>query len=201
MPNDKDQYAGDPRLRPMDVDLMLWRPPLVVGPHPNRDFDPARPALQGLCARRLAKACGLDEDHADYEARFFELFQTTNLIDWCPADDLPGAAREELNENALRMKPLLRHRLVVGVGLEVAVAFGFPTTRWFDHLHNKAYQFIFNATPHPSGLNRWWNESSNVEQAEHYWRQYRRLAERSERIRADTELVADLRRRGGHRGV
>jgi len=57
--------------------------------------------------------------------------------------------------------------VVMLLGKRVAAAFGAKTDyfEWFDLRGSRAA-----IVPHPSGINRWWNDPVNVERARAFWR-------------------------------
>jgi hypothetical protein len=134
--------------------------PLLLGEAPSRTSDPARP-FDGHSGRRLQKLMPEGVALAD-------VFELRNLLDeWPGASDKGSAfdfalARERCVEiiNAWE-----RFRLVVLVGRRVARAFG---DGGLDYLEVVGIAFPRVVFPHPSGVDRWWNEQANVERARRF---------------------------------
>lgn len=148
------------------------RRPLIVGQAPGPNTDPARP-LSGRCGRRLAELCGLGPDD------FALLFERVNVI-----SDFPGKAGKgdlfplrEAQEIAggMMMNGDLSDRPVVLLGDHVARAFFLPRAlKPFVWIPGLAFRIAI--CPHPSGVNRWWNEEANVRRARRFWRRLAREA-------------------------
>lgn len=150
--------------------------PLLVGQAPGPRSDPAEP-LSGRCGARLAELCGLELP--DFLARF----DRVNLIKEFPGKAGKGDAfpMAEARANAINvLKPSLVHPwkrpiAVVLLGGNVCRAFFYPPPRplvWVPSL-----LFRFSCCPHPSGVNRWWNDPANVRAAQKFWRRLEREAE------------------------
>lgn len=79
-----------------------------------------------------------------------------------PVDVARGCARQ-----LVFGKKLAGRKRVVLVGRRVARAFGIDDDReWFKWFYLKTGDVMLFATmPHPSGLNRWWNEPGNLDSA------------------------------------
>ena len=120
--------------------------------------------ITGRIGRRLAGLCGLDYHD------FLRTFDRRNLLNYeqgplGKGDDFdPFAARR----SALLMTPALTGREVVLLGRRVERAFLGPTS--LPYLSWTDLQGVRWATcPHPSGINRWWNEPANRSKAEEFW--------------------------------
>lgn len=156
--------------------------PLIIGQAPGPNTDPAVP-LGGRCGDRLADLCGLELKD------FFLLFERVNLIQKFPGKLTKGDAfpLDEARKGAIDVLIMshVHERKIVLLGDNVAKAFGFnPSTLPTLQMHRRpAFPFAGVATcPHPSGVNRWWNEPDNVKRARRFWR----------RIAADA-LASELR--------
>ena len=103
-----------------------------------------------MSGRRLADLAGLTRDE------FIERFDRVNLL---PGDVDTQAA-------VANLMPILRGRRVVTLGREVSMALGVRG----DLSWGVGAGFIGAHLPHPSGLNRWWNDRSNVEVAGRFMR-------------------------------
>ena len=144
--------------------------PLLVGQAPSRLSDPLEP-LSGASGRRLALLCGMGV------GEFLDAFDRVNLLDRWPGRDGKGdhfplaAARLA----ASRMARSLRGRRVVLVGARVASAFSLEAEpfRVAD-----ALGATVSVSPHPSGINHFWNDAANVRRARRFWR---RLAQEAGR--------------------
>jgi uracil-DNA glycosylase len=137
--------------------------PLMIGQAPARGRDEA-PAFTSASGARLAKLAGVGDTGADLQ----EYFETRNLqsryggkaasgkgdkFDLAAAKLQAAQIVEELNEED-------NDRVVLLMGRGVAKAFGVdkhPYLIPWVWLHH-----TFIVFPHPSGVNRWWNEEWNV---------------------------------------
>jgi hypothetical protein len=97
------------------------------------------------------------------QADFLAAFETANLIDIYPGRQGKGDLfPADLARAAAKGTDLAAHDRVLFVGAGVARAFGFagPVLRWQRFRGTMAA-----AMPHPSGINRWWNDAANVRRA------------------------------------
>lgn len=148
--------------------------PLVVGQAPSAQSDPNNP-LAGACGRRLAWLCGLEMDE------WLDAYQRVNLVRHFPGklakgDAWPAAARREAAFAAGMVHFALegQTRPVVLLGGNVFDAFkvawgwrpgwGKPTIGPYN-VEGRQYRVC----PHPSGVNRWWNDPFSVGQARSFW--------------------------------
>lgn len=173
------KYPGDDR-------------PVFIGQAASRRGDPTKP-LTGRPGRKLAGLASMTP---------MEFYLSTVRVNLLPrymgsrgrGDAFP---MREARRNATRMAPLLDGRTVVFVGRKVADAFGCRKG-WFDwdegyfvtgdgtvHIH-------YAVVPHPSGLNRFWNDPYNAREASRFLSELmkkkssvsrlRRVRERARRI-------------------
>lgn len=135
---------------------------LIVGMAPGRSG--VREPLAGSSGRRLALLCGITFE--DYLARF----ERTNL---CPeflgkvgkGDAFPSAKHARALADDLLLT--LAGRRVVVLGFVNALAFGIE---WPMFTFGVRAGAEIAYSPHPSGVNRWWNEAENQEAARAFWR-------------------------------
>lgn len=154
--------------------------PLVVGLAPGRLPSGGRhvvPLVGSSSGRRLAALCGLDSqdelaDHFELVNLYRTVLERGRVQDW---DD---ARRRALNFN-------VRGRQVVLLGGQVWRAFGMrPTWHPFIwHVMPPGFPASIALSPHPSGRTRYWNDPTNVELGELFWRE---LVERSDDGRTQT---------------
>ena len=138
------------------------RKPLIVGQAPSKDTD-GRPPFSGRSGKRLAELLGVPHECLG------ELFDLANLVPTFPGKQGKGDAfpMDVARANAARLNPWGRP-FVLLVGKQVAQACGFKHASYFDLLFmNNVSTFI---VPHPSGVNRWWNDPANREKAEAFMR-------------------------------
>lgn len=128
---------------------------IVVGQAPGPNTDPREP-LSGMTGRRLDALCRAPHDRV-------------NLLGRWPGragkgDAFPMALARPV---ARSMAPALRGRRVVLLGRQVAAAFDLRGAwfQWCDGGH-----FDYAVAPHPSGVNHWWNDPSNMRRARRFWR-------------------------------
>lgn len=126
---------------------------VFIGQQPNSHDDegnpiPIRPNSTG---RRLVQMMGITDEA--FEKHFIRL----NVS---PFHDPEGFDSSHWRLNADNMLPLLEGKRVVLLGPAVADAFGFERSSydyasWFDH--PEGWHSLFSVIPHPSGLNRVYN--------------------------------------------
>lgn len=129
--------------------------PLIVGEAPSKNEATERP-IEGRVAKRLAKCAGLTLEE------FLEHFDRVNLLhvrqdtkDKGFLFNLP-AAKVEAARMLTTFEP---RRVVILLGGRVAEAFGVHREYFNEVSLGKAYGYI---VPHPSGINRWYNDKDNV---------------------------------------
>jgi uracil-DNA glycosylase len=143
----------------------------LVGQAPSRESDPTRP-FSGRSGARLAALAGVEHD------RLAEAFRLRNVIDWYPGPGRGGEKGDAFPMRVARPAAIALARTfeigasVILVGLNVARAFRVGSEKpltWFrcavvHDLPGGVARFVgFRAAiiPHPSGINRWWNEPAN----------------------------------------
>lgn len=132
---------------------------VFIGQQPNSYEDqgnplPIRPNSTG---RRLVQMMGVTDE------AFEKNFVRMNVS---PFHDPEGFSPEYWRDNAANILPLLEGRRVVLLGPAVADAFGFERSRydyasWFDH--PDGHHSLFAVIPHPSGVNRQYNNPEMFE--------------------------------------
>jgi len=147
-----NKYPGDDR-------------PIFIGQAPSRHGDPTKP-LTGLPGQKLASLASMTM------MEFCLSVVRANILPYYVGTNGSGDAfpMPDAKRNAIRMAPLLDKRTVVFVGRRVAEAFGFKDD-WFDwdegyfDAVGKMVRIRYAVIPHPSGRNRFWNSSQNVQEA------------------------------------
>jgi len=128
------------------------------GPTPGAPLAQAR--------KRIGELIGLTPDE------MAERFEWRNLLDEWPGYGPGGgsafpknAARHRARYELVHHRPLTMttNRRFIYLGKRVAEAFHFDE-QWLTWRNDQAI------CPHPSGLNRWWNEPANLERAREFWR-------------------------------
>lgn len=142
--------------------------PLLVGEAPSKNEVTETP-LEGRVGKRLAALCGLT-----YE-QYLERFDRVNLLHVRQDTTEKGftfdhaAAGHEAHR--LYVAGIVAPgRIVLLLGWRVARAFsnGFSKLPYFvEHQHGGA---AFYVLPHPSGVNRYWNDPENVARASEFMR-------------------------------
>lgn len=147
--------------------------PLMIGQAPARLGDPDKPCT-GPSFRRMARICGATTPAG--ELRFLAQFERTNLLAEFPGSgdgDRGDAFPRRLAERAaLQMESRVRDRLVLLMGRNVAWAFGrkLEGAEYFRWEYRLELNATFAVVPHPSGINRWWNDEGNHERARDFFR-------------------------------
>ena len=135
---------------------------VIIGRAPSRTSDHRQP-LSGPSGERLAFLCDLTM--AEFAARF----ERRNLLDAWQGKAGKGDAfvrAPEARALAEGLRAGLATRRVVLLGSDVARAFGFPGEPFLFGAH---WGGSFAFCPHPSGVNRWWNDPENFERARLFW--------------------------------
>lgn len=148
--------------------------PLLIGEAPGKNEHPPRP-LEGRVGRRLATCAGISFEE------FLERFDRTNLLSVRQDTKEKGfefdhvAAKAEAER--LHREVLQPGQTVVLLGRRVAKAFDMPPDPFVEHLRWAWGQRGFikmYVVPHPSGINRWFNEPTNVSQMNEFMRRIAR---------------------------
>lgn len=130
--------------------------PLIIGEAPSKNEVTERP-IEGRIGRRLAVCAGLSFGD------FLHHFDRVNLLH--ERQEVFGkgftfdtvAARIEAD----RLRSSFgREQTVLLLGGRVAEAFGVRDEYFTRHVINDANAYLL---PHPSGINRWWNDPMNME--------------------------------------
>jgi len=129
--------------------------PFFVGQAPGRDG--GRPLL-GAAYRRFGAPHGMTVEE------FAAATDRANLIPYWPGKSGKGDAfpKGEARTEACRLPLHGRHRVLL-LGQNVASCFniaGGDMLEWFVHPRG----FICAVLPHPSGINRQWNDAATVDQ-------------------------------------
>lgn len=140
---------------------------ILVGQAPSRTSDPLDPLSGDPLATKLARMFGLSK--ADYLRD--RRIERRNILEEWPGKAAKGDAfpRAEALAAAILQEREFRGRRVIFLGKGVARAFGFPTaeylkwTPWF-------LSGIAAILPHPSGVNRWYNDGGNARRAKRFLR-------------------------------
>lgn len=131
--------------------------PLIIGEAPSKNAITDRP-IEGRIGKRLASAAGLS-----YE-RFLDHFDRANLLSI--RQDVVGtgftfnilAAKVAASRLAEKFEP---GQIVLLLGGRVSESFGLHSGYFEEHVVNEACVYIL---PHPSGINRWFNDPRNMAQ-------------------------------------
>lgn len=155
-------------------DVLLTNRVVLMGEAPpaKHDVNVGEP-LSGRSGRILADCCGVDL------WAFMQAFERRNLLRAFPGLAPGGKGTlwpKDLARDAARRviaERLLEGRRVVFLGGRVLDAFA----SWVPLLRNQERlrwvdlgAFEVAVAPHPSGVNRWWNDWRHREQAKAFWR-------------------------------
>jgi len=137
--------------------------PLIVGEAPSKNEFTERP-IEGRVGKRLAGCCGMPL------VQFLEHFDRVNLLHVRQDTKEKGfefdlkAARVE----AERLRDGFKEdQIVLLLGGRVAEAFRVHDHYFVETRVNFARLYI---VPHPSGVNRYWNDPANVEKMNTFMR-------------------------------
>lgn len=181
---ERSKYPGDDR-------------PVFIGQAPSRYGDPTKP-LTGSPGRKLAAFASMTP------MEFYLSTVRTNLLSRYVGASGNGDAFPMIDarRGAIKMVAGLDGRVVVFVGRRVAEAFGCGE-EWFDweegrfsiSIGDLMVKYRRAVMPHPSGRNRFWNDSRNVQEAHSFMSELMRnessiprLRRLRERARAIDEL-------------
>ena len=138
---------------------MVTRKIVLIGQAPSRTGDPSRP----LASNKLAALCGLTKKE------YLRKFRRLNIFDAWPGKNGKGDAfpLAQARIRAAQLVKNLMHERVVFVGIKTAEAFSFEFAplKW-QRFNNGAAAIL----PHPSGVNRWWNDPGNRKMASRFMR-------------------------------
>lgn len=136
--------------------------PLIIGEAPSKNEDPEKP-IEGRIGKRLAACAGLKYDE------FLVFFERVNLLH--ERQEVVGkgfvfelpAAREAAHKLEETFQP---GQIILLLGGRVAEAFAIHDEYFTKHeVKNEAVVYIM---PHPSGVNRWWNDPGNHKRASEF---------------------------------
>ena len=142
---------------------------LFIGQAPSKETDGLEPFV-GRCGKFLAALMGLTHEEMLEQHDFINIF-----------DSWPGAGTggdlfsiNEAKRKACELLPLLNGRLVIFLGSNVAHAFELNKFSFFRFYQLLALSQGSSTTaavavvPHPSGVNRWYNDHNNREAASRF---------------------------------
>jgi uracil-DNA glycosylase len=141
------------------------RKPIIVGQAPARGRDEA-PAFTSASGARLAKLAGVGTTGEDLQ-KYFETMNLTSRYGGKQGkgDRFDLAAARSTAGNLLEwLAGQEQSRTVLFMGRGVAKAFGFGKKQYLEPWVWKFHTLV--VFPHPSGVNRWWNDPWNVHAAE-----------------------------------
>lgn len=134
---------------------------VIVGQAPSKGADQI--ALGGRSGARLRKLLGCS-DEAEFRARFDVL----NILPKWPGKAGKGDRFPTATARAIARRLRFRSSRVLLLG-KAADAFGVE--EWFKWAAIDLLGGSVCAVPHPSGVNRWWNEPSNMAVAAQFFEQ------------------------------
>jgi len=140
---------------------------LFIGQAPHRTHDPGyRPLIDGQCGERLANLIGVDLE------QYARMIDTMNIFDRWTGSSAKGDVfpLQEARERAIHIWTEIKYEKIVFVGKNVAKAFGFARLDYFETIEIDGR--IACVIPHPSGINRFWNDKENVEKAKNFLRRF-----------------------------
>lgn len=147
--------------------------PLLIGqaPGPRTNPDtPLWPAPPQSGGGRLFTLTGMTT------REYLRTFDRMNLLRefpgrWRRDDRWP---RREARIAAQAVEPLLKERVVIFVGRNVATAFDHGQLPWFEWTQCGRWGYAGVVIPHPSGRNHWYNREGNRLISQEFWEKFRR---------------------------
>ena len=137
---------------------------IIIGQAPhNSAVKNFRPLIDGKCGYKLAEICGIK--HEEYA----RIFDTINLIDEYRGKSGKGDIfpLKEARKKVIEIWPDLNYDIIILAGKAVASSFRIKIDYFqWTQIENKNITVI----PHPSGINRWWNDDFNKEKAKKFMR-------------------------------
>jgi hypothetical protein len=138
--------------------------PLVIGEAPNRTGLATSP-VDGRAGARLANLGGVTVEE------FRRLFVRANVLASWPGAGARKGSRfpvAKARHGAARLsRRFVGGRLVILLGHRVAAAFGV-TDAYLEPLRIVGRACVVVVVPHPSGVNRWYNDDANVVRARRF---------------------------------
>lgn len=153
-----EQYCA----RPEKI-VLVGQAPGPTGPPPGR------PLVGGRTGERLRDLTGCSL------RRYLWNFETLNVLDRYPGRDGEKGDRfpmPEARAAAVALLPRLAGRKIVLVGRKTAEAFGIEGVEffsWMGYAPEIETLFEFAVVPHPSPVNLFWNDPTNVERAKRFF--------------------------------
>jgi len=133
---------------------------LIVGQAPSRTSNPAE-VLRGKSGAKIRELLGLSK------RRFIQCTRV-NLAPLWTGKDGKGDAFEADPDLVITALSLARdHETVLLLGRAVSGALGYGGYEYFEPI--KKEKTTFYVVPHPSGINRWWNDPANRRVAERFF--------------------------------
>ncbi len=146
--------------------------PLIIGEAPSKNETTPRP-IEGRIGRRLARLAGLSLPE------FLAHFDRVNLLDVRQDTAEHGFTFDRLAaiDAAYRLQQTFAHnQIILLLGHRVADAFGIVKRIYFIEQRFTVMRGEIRILPHPSGINRWWNDPRHMLEAETFMR---RIVERT----------------------
>lgn len=148
---------------------------LIIGQAPAQHDDPSMP-ITGRTGRRLADLMGIPFE------QYLCTFDRANLLDRWPGKHGPGDAFPKVealsggvslwNRYLYDMNCTYDWVLLLGRSVE-RIMFRRPPGPWLKWELILPQAMNMAVIPHPSGVNRWWNDASNVEAARQFLTEWR----------------------------
>jgi uracil-DNA glycosylase len=154
--------------------MLSKRKLLLVGQAPNSRrtakqlvLDPSL-VLAGRSGFRLSKLAGVSFE------TYLRRTERVNLLPYYPGENEKGKCFpiDDASFYARRLRREARGRRILLLGSSVAMAFAVspkPLLRW-RRLWTPSGEALFAVVPHPSGVNRWWNDAKNARRASRFLR-------------------------------
>jgi uracil-DNA glycosylase len=149
--------------------------PILMGEAPAKSMPAGAPPFSSQSGRRLRELLGVEDLATRFELR--------NLLESWPGESGKGDSfpAKYASHRAFDVVPEFHHRVVIFAGKRVAKAFGKSKMKYFEpdltrvwdeeggRISGLSAEYIACVVPHPSGVNRWYNDVGNRAQARRFF--------------------------------
>ena len=138
---------------------------VLVGQAPSKDTE-GRSPFSGRSGKRIAELMDIPHNELAHH------FALANILDYWPGKHGKGDAfpLSDALAKGKRAREHLRDRRVVAFGASVVKVLGYEITddlmlQFAARAIGRTGSMLLAFVPHPSGINRWWNDPQNTRRA------------------------------------